>query len=163
METTLQEFHDALKALRRVLKAAESLQVGKKSVRSEASRLGKLWLNDISRELTTKHTIAAETLEKYSALCTKLIKLSAPNNRKISYVTTLDALIKPMRSELIVPIQAGANRKAPSAFEAFVASLSDPGESEYFQEALNCAKAGFLRAAAVMGWCAAIDRIHIDF
>jgi hypothetical protein len=160
METTLIEFHDALKALRRALKAAESPQVGKKSIREEASRLGKQWLNDITRELATKHTIAAETLEKYSALCTRLINLSAPNNRKNSYVTTLDALIKPMRSELIVPLQAGATRKAPSAFEAFVASLRDPGESAYFQEALNCAKEGFLRAAAVMGWCAAIDRIH---
>ncbi len=73
---------------------------------------------------------------------------------------TLDALIKPMRGELIVPLQAGATRRAPSAFEAFVASLSDPGESAYFQEALICARAGFLRAATVMGWCAAIDRIH---
>ncbi|MFN2446732.1 MAG: hypothetical protein ABR606_14255 [Vicinamibacterales bacterium] len=26
--------------------------------------------------------------------------------------------------------------------------------------AVDCARAGFIRAAAVMGWCAAIARIH---
>ena len=47
-----------------------------------------------------------------------------------------------------------------SAFATFVAGLSDVDESTYFKEALDCADSGFLRAAAVMGWSAAIDRIH---
>ena len=47
-----------------------------------------------------------------------------------------------------------------SLFGQFVANLSNPEESGYFQEAIDCAQKGFLRAAAVMGWCAAIDRIH---
>jgi hypothetical protein len=47
----------------------------------------------------------------------------------------------------------------PSAFDAFFAGLSN-AESDYLAEAVACAKNGHLRAAAVLGWSAAIDRIH---
>jgi hypothetical protein len=41
-----------------------------------------------------------------------------------------------------------------------LADLADPEESEYLAEASAAAKAGLFRAAAVLGWCAAIDRVH---
>jgi hypothetical protein len=33
-------------------------------------------------------------------------------------------------------------------------------DDAYLKEAVDCARTGFIRAAAVMGWCAAIARIH---
>ena len=39
-------------------------------------------------------------------------------------------------------------------------TLPNPQEDEYLKEAISCAQRGFFRAAVVMGWCAAIDRIH---
>ena len=45
-------------------------------------------------------------------------------------------------------------------FQSFVTALKDPEVGAYFQEAIDCAKNGFVRAAAVMAWCAAIDRVH---
>jgi hypothetical protein len=38
--------------------------------------------------------------------------------------------------------------------------FSSVEEDEYFKEATKCANANLLRASAVMGWCACIDRIH---
>ena len=161
MDSVLQTFHEDLKALRRALKSETNPQVAKKSLRQEAERLGRQWFKDIEPELQRRSTFPAETLKRYATGCERLIKLSAPNNLCTSYLEAIDALVKPMRSELIVPLQASPeNRSSPTVFESFVASLKDPEESAYFQEAIDCAKHGFLRAAAVMAWCAAIDRIH---
>jgi transcriptional regulator with XRE-family HTH domain len=38
--------------------------------------------------------------------------------------------------------------------------FADPAESDHFKESLDSARGGHLRAATVMAWCAAIDRIH---
>lgn len=44
--------------------------------------------------------------------------------------------------------------------QKLVAGLTDPGESDYLKEAVDCANAQFKKAAIVMGWCAGIDRIQ---
>jgi hypothetical protein len=44
--------------------------------------------------------------------------------------------------------------------QKFVSGLPDPDESEYLKEAIDCADSKFKKAAVVMGWCAAIDRIQ---
>jgi hypothetical protein len=100
-------------------------------------------------------------IERYSGYCSRLIKLAENNNLKTSYLSTLGDLIGCFRDELILPVQRNeVQRTTKSVFAEFVAGLSDADESAYFKEALDCADHGFLRAAAVMGWSAAIDRIH---
>ncbi len=158
---TLQALHEELKALRRALRGEENPRVAKKSLRHEAERLGRHWFDKVQPDLARTNAISVELLKKYDTGFERLIKLSAPNNLRTSYLETVEALAKQIRIELILPLQtSGANRSPPTVFESFVASLKDPVESAYFQEAIDCAKQGFLRAAAVMAWCAAIDRIH---
>lgn len=161
MDAVLQTFQDDLKTLRRALKKESNPRVAKKQLREEAERLGRGWFKDIEPELRRRAAFPEELLKKYAGGCERLIKLSAPNNQATSYLETIDALVKPMRGELILPIQASpASGAAPTVFQSFVATLKDPEESAYFQESIDCAKHGFLRAAAVMAWCAAIDRVH---
>jgi hypothetical protein len=157
MNSSLQVFHDNLKSLRRSLKTYNQDQVAKKQFRQDAERYGSQWFSDLLPKLAGR--FPPEVLEKYSSACARLIKLSSPNNLKKSYIETLDAIIKPLRDEIIIPIKSGT-ATPQTLFAAFVAKLSDPGESAYFQESIDCAKHGYLRAAAVLGWCAAIDRIH---
>jgi hypothetical protein len=100
-------------------------------------------------------------IERYSGHCKRLIKLTENNNQKTSYLDILDKLVRQFRDDLILPLQQNeVQQSKTSAFSRFVAGLSDADESAYFKEALDCADHGFLRAAAVMGWSAAIDRIH---
>lgn len=158
--------HDALeallkrlKALRKALREETSANVGKKGLRDEARALGATWHRDFVP--TLKHSLSPESLEVYSAQFTRLIKLSAPNNSRASYMTALDTIIRPFNDELLIPAQQGSlgGSAAPTAFDAFFAGLSN-AESDYLAEAVACAKNGHLRAAAVLGWSAAVDRIH---
>lgn len=156
---TLQALLTRLKALRKSLKAETVPTVGKTALRNEANALGRDWHKDFAPKL--KHSLTPETLKKYGDQFTRLLKLSSPNNKVASYLAAIDLIIKPFNDELLIPSQQGAlGGHAPSSFDAFFANLSNSEESEYLAEAIACAKAGHLRAAAVLGWSAAIDRVH---
>lgn len=161
MESKLQSLLKDLKALRKSLKKETTPTVSKRALRESAEKLGSQWFNEISTELS-RHGFAADLIEKYSRASARLIKLSAPSNLRKSYLHELDTLIKPMRDELIIPIKSGqaSGEVGLSSFVEFLTELSDEDESDYFTEATKCAARGFLRASVVMGWCAAIDRIH---
>lgn len=156
---TLQALLTRLKALRKSLKAESVPTVGKMALRNEANALGRDWHKDFAPRL--KHSLTPETFNNYGDQFTRLLKLSSPNNKVASYLAAIDLIIKPFNHELLIPSQQGAlGGHAPSSFDAFFANLSNAEESEYLAEAIACAKAGHLRAAAVLGWSAAIDRVH---
>ena len=147
------------KALRKLLKAEANPNVAKVALRSEAKDLGSTWHKDFA--LALKHSLPSESLDVYNKQFTRLIKLSGPNNSRASYLAALDLIIKPFNDELLIPSQQGALwTSAPTAFDTFFAGLSNPDESAYLEEAIACAKQGHQRAAVVLGWSAAIDRIH---
>lgn len=162
MVAQLKAFLVDLKALRKDLKAETTDRVAKKSLRTRAEDLGSRWFTEISPLLTSTGGYSVEVVESYSTGCARLIKLSSPNNLRKSYLETLGSLVRGFRDDLVLPAQQGVGGASGSAsqFDAFFATLSDHHESEYLLEATACAKAGYLRAAVVLGWCATVDRIH---
>lgn len=157
----LKAFLEDLKALRRDVKAERVSAISKKDIRERAEELGSRWFSDLAPVLASSTYFSAELVERYSAGCVRLIRLSAPSNLRKSYVDTLDDLIKPFRNELILPVQQGFGEgSASSTFAAFFTGIADADESAYLQESISCAKAGYYRAAVVLGWSAAINRIH---
>lgn len=159
MEQVLGQLLEDLKCLRKTLKTETVSQVGKKALRDRANELGSRWHRDFVPKL--RSAVSTEILDRYNAAFMRLIKLSGPNNLRSSYLETLNALIPPFRDELIIPAKQGSfSAPAPSAFDSFFASLGNPDESEYLGEAIACARAGYSRAAAVLGWSATIDRVH---
>lgn len=148
-----------VKALRKSLKAESGKTINKLGIRTEAKALGGEWHRDFAPKL--KHSLTPEALENYGTQFTRLIKVSGPNNLCSSYLTAIELIIKPFNDELLIPSQQGAlGATATSSFDAFFASLSNADESDYLAEAVACAKHGLLRAAVVLGWSAAIDRIQ---
>lgn len=159
MEKKLQKLMDDLKVLRKNIKSVTVPQIAKKAIRDQANELGSLWHREFSSKV--RSILSKESCDRYDADFTHLIRLSAPNNLRSSYLDTLNSIIAPFRDELIIPAQQGAfATPPPTAFDSFFASISNPDESIYLQESVACAKGGHFRAAAVLGWSAAVDRIH---
>jgi hypothetical protein len=155
----LKQFLEDLKSLRKNLRAQATEQVAKKALRASANELGSRWHQKVYPKL--RDAIGSETLDRYNTAFTRLIRLSAPNNQRSSYLETLAEVIPPFREDVIIPAEQGSLSVAPpSAYDSFFAALSNPDEGEYLREAIACARAGYLRAAAVLGWSAAIDRVH---
>ena len=161
MEAELKTFLADLKSLRLEIKGEPHERISKKSIRDHAEQLASQWFTVIAKSATDNYTFEPEMIGRYSGHCKRLIKLTENNNQKTSYLGILEKLIRHFRDDFILPLQRNeVQQSKTSVFSQFVASLSDADESAYFKEALDCADHGFLRAAAVMGWSAAIDRIH---
>lgn len=158
----LKSFLEEVKGLRAEVKAISTTTVGSKALRGATEALGSRWCNEISPELGSKDGFAADLIARYDQGFSKLIVLSAPSNRKSSYVSTLDAIIKDFRKDFVLPIQQGKVKlsRGSSTFDTFLSKIAPSDEGAYFKEAISCAKHGYLRAATVMAWCTAIDRIH---
>jgi hypothetical protein len=155
------DFLSELKALRKEVKAERVTQIAKKHLREKAEQLGSQWCTSLSGELSQSGAIPSEVLERYTEYCSRLIVLSSPNNLKTSYIETLDGLIKPFRSELILPLQRAPSVSGSLALlHRILGTLPDPQENDYLKEACSCAQRGFFRAGVVLGWCATMDRIQ---
>jgi hypothetical protein len=158
----LKTFLDEVKSLRGDVKAISTSTVGSKELRGRAEAIGSKWCNDIGPGLDENNGFSGDLLARYTEGFSKLITLSAPSNRKSSYVSTLDKILKDFRKDFVLPIQQGKVKLSggSSTFDAFLSKIAPSDEGAYFKEAISCAKHGFLRAATVMAWCTAIDRIH---
>ena len=65
------------------------------------------------------------------------------------------------KDRFVLPIQqTSSNVQNKFDLQKLVSGLENQDESEYLQEAIDSANAGFHRAAIVLGWCAAIARIQ---
>ena len=161
MIDTLKSYLAELKALRKDVKSETVKRIAKKNLRTRAEQLGSRWFAELSPQLTQGAGISSDILDHYSEACARLITLSAPNNMKTSYLEVLDVLTKRFRTELILPAQTNSSPASSlSLLHNILKDLPDPEENEYLQEAISCAQRGFLRAAVVLGWCSAIDRVH---
>jgi hypothetical protein len=158
----LKIFFDDLRKFRVEVKAVQSKTIGQKQIREKAEKIGTEWCNEICSQLKAGNTFSSELLDKYTTQFSRLITLSAPSNLKSSYVSVLESVIKPFRKDFILPVQQGkvVFSTPLSSFDAFLTGIAASDEGNYFKEALSCARKGYLRAATVMGWCTAIDRIH---
>lgn len=155
----LEELLSRTKALRKVVKAETVTRIFKKGLREQAANLGSAWHKQYAPSL--KHSLSSELMDKYGQLYKKLIQLSVPGSSQFAYLDTLDGIIKPFQADVMIPSQQGSlGQTAQSVLDAFFAGLSNIDESDYLKEALACAREGHHRAAVVLGWSAAVDRIH---
>lgn len=152
---------EELKELKKAVSKVIVKSISQKTIRDKAENLGNQWFSDFSDQLHTLPILDNKLVEAYDDCFSRLIKISAPNNLKKSYTDTLNQLVKNFRDDFILPIQRNPNTFSnQSLLNKFLVDLKYPEESDYLKEAFECAKNSHLRAAAVLGWCAAIDRIH---
>jgi hypothetical protein len=150
-----------LDALRKDVSSVNTDRIARVSIRGKAEILGSRWFSDISELLITQHGLSPDLIEGYSQHFGHLIKISAPNNLKKSYVEVLRSILKSLRDDLIIPLQQQPKGQLQTPLLAeLLGVLPSASENAYLKEAVDCAHHNYLRASVVLGWCAAIDRIH---
>lgn len=161
MLTDLQAFHAALQSLHKAIRNERGTQIAKKALRTNTEKLATTWLNQFAPLLADQQGINLDKLAEYTTAFQRLLKLSAPNNQRKSYLDTLRPVVKGFRDDFTLPVQSAPSTQ-PSAtlLGKIFATLPDPKEDEYLQEAIECARHKYYRASTILGWCAAIDRVH---
>lgn len=157
----LRSYKDEINSLKREIKRLSTKQVNKKKHRDFAESIASKWVEEIRSPLEHKFKIDKSTIEQTSDEIKKLHVLSRPNNLKSSYISCLNRILKNYDNKFILPIQQSTDEiNEISDLHKLLATLSDEEESEYMKEAVDCAEAGYCKAAIVMGWCATIDKIQ---
>src|ERR1700730_4337653 len=98
----LKGFFEELKSFRGTLKNVKLKTIGQAKTRANAERIGTEWCNEIAPRLQTNGGFAPALLDKYTAQFSRLIKLSAPNNRASSYLSVLMTVTKTFRSDFFL-------------------------------------------------------------
>lgn len=157
----LRQLQADLKQLKKEVSGETGPRIGKASIRTSAERLATQWVEEIRSPLEHKFGIGADTIREYSENMKRLHVVSRPNNRKSSYLDILGGALKQFDDRLVLPIQQSHFvEEGKFSLPALVPGLADQAETEYLGEAIDAANAGFHRAAIVLGWCAAIDRLQ---
>jgi len=158
---TLRQFKADLQALRKDVKRIAGERVSQKSIRNQAENLATRWVEDVRSPIEHKFKLSSEAISEMSEQMKQLHVVSRPNNRKSSYLKILDSALRDFDDRFILPVQQfAAEVETIFDLQKLVPGLADPAEHEYLDEAVRCAAAGFKRAAIVLGWCAAIDRMQ---
>jgi hypothetical protein len=152
-------FETELKDLRKAIKAETVNQIGKQGLRHRAEELGSEWFSELAPQLQTTSVIDEKKISEYGELFQDLIALSGPSNLRSRYLAVLTNCVHDFRKDFILPLQTISATPASQLLK-LLSGVKSPVHSDYLQEAIACASQGYFRAAAVLGWCAAIDQIH---
>jgi hypothetical protein len=157
----LRQFQDDLRALKTEVNKEKGPRISKSGIRTKAEGISTRWFSELSPALSQYSCLSAETIERFSSQFAILLKLSKPSNRKSRYIAVIGECLRKFHDDLILPIQKQPKiQKEVSALVTMLSGLPDLEEDAYLQEAIACASASLFRGAAVLGWCATIDRIH---
>jgi hypothetical protein len=157
----LRTLQSELQTLKADVSAVNVARIAKKPILHKAESIGAKWFSEFSEQLVSQLGVDPTLVESYSHHFGRLIKISAPNNMKKSYLETLRSILKSFRDDLIIPLQTRPKGASKSTLlSQILEGLSSSSENEYLNEAIQCARHDYYRAAAILGWCAAIDRIH---
>ncbi len=157
----LDSFETDLRKLRKSISSLTGTAVSRQQLRTDAEELATRWVEELRSPLEHKFHIVKETITETSDSLKRLHVLSRPSNRKSSYIEVLDSVLDHFKDKFVLPIQqTSTSVESKFDLQKLVSGLPNPDESEYLKEAVDSANAGFHRAAIVLGWCAAIDRVQ---
>ena len=157
----LRTFKDKLTSLKRNIGNLKTERVSTKSLRQAAELIASEWVEELRSPLEHKFKVDKSVVEQSSEHMKKLHVLSRPNNLKRSYVQCLTAILKDYDDKFVLPIQQTTESVSKILdLRKLLPGLTNQDESDYLKEAIACAESGFHKAAVVMGWCAAIDRMR---
>ena len=135
-------------------------QIQSKAILDELEALSARWFDQIESNLRSTFRFEEEVLLKYREPFGKILELSGGKPSKRVIQTIFDTTLRSYHTDILVPVQKYQVilSKFPNLDE--VLSHAIGLEVDYLTEAIECARLGKRRAAIILGWCAAVNRLH---
>lgn len=135
-----------------------SKYVNKKSATDRAQHLAKKWFEDVAP--CAEQFGFKDMADKYNQLFDQLLSLSLKPSWKLTYQKTINAIASGFKQDVLQSVIKSASKINSFSNLANILEKATEEEQDYLNEALGCAKNGFLRASMVLVWCAAVNRMH---
>lgn len=157
----LERFKKELQILKKEVSGVEGKTINRIGIRTRSDHIATMWVEELRSSLEHKFKLPKDLIEMTAAEMKQLHVLSRPSNLKTSYLNAVNATLRKFDDKFILPIkQSSTEVESIIDLEKLVPGLSDPEESDYLREAVECAAAGHKRAAIVLGWCALVDKLQ---
>jgi hypothetical protein len=157
--TSLQQFENDLKQLEKIISKNIGLQVKQQTTKDQVQKTAHKWFESIEKRLSA-YNVPSEIITKYHQLFEGLLHMAFKNSSKSRYNKILQEIRESFSKDVIAPIYKFAGDVSSfSQLETILETLTDE-EKPIMKEAIDCAKSGYYRATIILGWAAAINRLH---
>lgn len=158
-------FFDEFEKKWQYINKLDTVQITNKIIKDDINNLSARWFSEYAKRLTELQD--EEVVEKYNKAFRELLKLSASNSRRSSYIKNMELIRRNFNEDIIIFLQTYSSTDDDSKVKGLsdevlglLESITDKEENEYLGEALGCWAKEYYKAAVVLMWCATIDRIH---
>jgi hypothetical protein len=144
------------------VRANSSEYVSKQGLRRKLTSISMRWLQELSPHIRANGRVQDSVVNEVDSTFEKILMLSGSSNRKASYVKHLRDATQVLQQSVLVPLIKSTPTTSlldGIAAKVLAQNLSVEQKS-YLEEAFTSARAGCFKAATVMTWCAAIDRLR---
>lgn len=162
----LKTFYEQIKIVHKKIANNKSEQITNKALKEELNELASLWFSAFSKELL-QYGVQEDAITTYNDAFKTILSLSLRNNRCSSYIKQFQIIEKDFVNCTIIFMQIEAVECEQKQYTQFsmeanklLERLPDKEENEYLREAIGCWEHNYFKAAVVLAWCAAVDRIH---
>lgn len=152
LESQLRAVLDSLKKIR-------GNTVTRQDIRKLVENISRKWFEGVETQ-SDRFGVHEDTLKKYHNLFHKLLSLSVKISWKTTYLKTIEEILQDFKDDIIVLVMKSAGKIVDVSHLFKVLENVSEDEKEYLTEALGCASSGFFRASIVLGWNAAVHRMH---
>jgi len=155
----LNKIENELKQLRIKLRQMKTEKVYRIAEQQFTRQICTNWFEN-AEPILLKFGVSNDIRKKYHNMFTTLLQLSIKPSCRTTYLKILDEILQNFRDDMFVPIMKSADQITSVIHLEKILENATEEEKDYLNEALGCASRGFYRASIVLGWNAAIYRIH---
>jgi hypothetical protein len=158
---TLKDFKKNIADLEKICQKTIGQQVQAKKTLDSLESLATNWFENIEPVLRSTFHLEEEVLNSYREPFGKLLELSGSRPSKRVVVTILESILNTYHVKILVPVQKHETLYAKFPSLDSILANAVGLEVEYLTESIECANLGKKRAAIILGWCAAVNRLHL--
>lgn len=159
--SALKDFKKDIAEVEKVCQKTAGQQVQTKTSLERIESLATNWFETFEPVLRSTFHFEEDVLNSFREPFGKLLELSGGRPSKMVILTILESILDTYHIRILVPVQKHATvyAKFPSLDSILLNAVGL--EVEYLTEAIECANLGKRRAAIILAWCAAVNRLHL--
>jgi len=155
----LDDIENSLRKLHTDIRRVKTSNIYKKTIKDSTQNISRKWFEDLDPSLSSLG-VSDELRKKYQELFNNLLRLSVKTSVKQTYLKTIDMILQDFKDEIFVTVMKSAGQVVSVTQLAKILENATGEERDYLDEALGCASRGSFRASVVLGWSAAVHRMH---
>lgn len=158
--SSLKSFGAEIAELKKAVDAVKNKQIHSKVLLNRVETIATTWFDKLEATLRHYYGLDSTLVDASHDLFGRLVECSTITPSKSVVLSLLQQAEKSVSTDFLIPVlKFQANIKKHGSFSNILASAQGD-EPDYLKEAVECAELGFFRAAIVLGWCAAVDRLQ---